>query len=103
MQVIVTTIVSSALLFFFLFVDFVHQDFWNCYNNLPPVEKLKPKSSYHLMKAGVRPLWEDPENERGGFWVLRIRKEDTYLSTNNTKGEGTNIFFFFFFFLEPIT
>lgn len=27
------------------------------------------------MKQGIQPVWEDPENENGGFWVLRFPKE----------------------------
>jgi len=53
------------------------QDFWKYFNNLPPVDKLRPKSSFHLMKDGISPLWEDPKNASGGFWALRVKKEDT--------------------------
>jgi len=28
-----------------------------------------------MMKKGILPVWEDPENERGGFWVLRFPKD----------------------------
>jgi len=56
------------------------QEFWKNFNNLPPVEKLKAKSSFHMMKAGIRPIWEDPENANGGFWALRVRREDTALA-----------------------
>jgi len=53
------------------------EGFWTCFNNLPSPDKLKPKSSYHMMKIGIRPIWEDPNNANGGFWVMRVRKEDT--------------------------
>jgi hypothetical protein len=53
------------------------QDFWKCFNNLPPVDKLRPKSSFHLMKDGISPLWEDPKNANGGFWAMRVRKQET--------------------------
>jgi len=53
------------------------QDFWKNFNNLPSVDRLKQKSSFHMMKAGIRPIWEDPENANGGFWATRVRKEDT--------------------------
>eukprot|EP00005_Dracoamoeba_jomungandri_P004686 CAMPEP_0174258300 /NCGR_PEP_ID=MMETSP0439-20130205/7315_1 /TAXON_ID=0 /ORGANISM="Stereomyxa ramosa, Strain Chinc5" /LENGTH=217 /DNA_ID=CAMNT_0015341755 /DNA_START=31 /DNA_END=684 /DNA_ORIENTATION=- len=52
------------------------QDFWKCFNNLPTVEKLKPKSSFHMMKDGISPLWEDPKNVNGGFWVMRVNKDN---------------------------
>ncbi|KAL6044145.1 mRNA cap-binding protein [Balamuthia mandrillaris] len=53
------------------------QDFWKCFNNLPPVNKLQPKSSFHLMKEGIPPLWEDPTNAEGGFWAFRVKKSET--------------------------
>jgi len=53
------------------------EDFWKCFNNLPPVDQLKLKSSFHLMKEGIKPIWEDPQNAAGGFWVTRIKKEST--------------------------
>lgn len=29
------------------------------------------------MHKGVKPLWEDPQNERGGAWNFRIAKAST--------------------------
>jgi hypothetical protein len=55
------------------------QEFWSCFNNLPPLGVLKPKESFHLMKknkkGGIRPIWEDEENKQGGEWIFRVRKE----------------------------
>jgi len=53
------------------------QRFWECFNNLPNPDKLVVKSSLHMMQKGVKPLWEDPKNENGGFWCLRTKKEDS--------------------------
>jgi translation initiation factor 4E len=53
------------------------QGFWNCFNVLPSVNELKTKSSYHLMRKGIKPIWEDPENAQGGMWSIRIKKEDS--------------------------
>eukprot|EP01088_Endostelium_zonatum_P003510 TRINITY_DN14720_c0_g1_i1.p1 TRINITY_DN14720_c0_g1~~TRINITY_DN14720_c0_g1_i1.p1 ORF type:complete len:221 (+),score=51.64 TRINITY_DN14720_c0_g1_i1:25-687(+) len=52
-------------------------EFWQCYNNLPSVDKLKPKTSFHLMKEGIKPIWEDPQNAEGGFWVFRVKDDNT--------------------------
>lgn len=52
------------------------QDFWGCFNNLPALQTLPMKSGVHFMKKGVKPLWEDLTNRRGGVWHFRLRKED---------------------------
>lgn len=33
---------------------------------------------FFLMKRGIFPTYEDPENQNGGYWSLRITKKDTY-------------------------
>jgi translation initiation factor 4E len=53
------------------------QSFWTWYNNLPSVSKLLPRTSYHLMAEGVRPLWEDAANIQGGNLSLKVAKKDT--------------------------
>lgn len=36
---------------------------------------MKLRDSVHLFKKGVKPLWEDPRNVRGGAWTFRVPKE----------------------------
>lgn len=48
--------------------------FWKCFESKVP-NSLEVKASLHLMKKGITPVWEDPENESGGFWVLRFPKD----------------------------
>ncbi|KAJ4356616.1 uncharacterized protein N0V89_004652 [Didymosphaeria variabile] len=50
------------------------KDFYQHFNNIP-VESLKLRDSIHLFHLGVKPLWEDPRNTRGGAWYFRIGKE----------------------------
>eukprot|EP01135_Chromosphaera_perkinsii_P004500 Nk52_evm24s284 gene=Nk52_evmTU24s284 len=50
------------------------EDFWAVYNNIAPAGKLVAGASYHLFKEGVEPKWEDPANEKGGKWLLAVRK-----------------------------
>lgn len=55
------------------------QDFWKFFNNLPSVDQLPPATSYHLMRNGVLPLWEDEANLSGGTFALRVpRKESSH-------------------------
>ena len=33
---------------------------------------------FFFMKAGVRPLWDAPENEKGGAWSKKVDASDTH-------------------------
>lgn len=59
-----------------VFVVQTIQDFWRWYNNLPSAAELDPSCTYHLMKHGIRPLWEDPGNVRGGNLTAKISCKD---------------------------
>lgn len=51
------------------------QHFWELYNNFPVEKMLRLRDSVHLFKKGVKPLWEDPRNLKGGAWTFRVPKE----------------------------
>ncbi|KAJ1552605.1 hypothetical protein HK405_010685 [Cladochytrium tenue] len=60
------------------------EDFWGVYNHVLKASQLAHGSNFHLFKEGVRPMWEDPANEKGGKWVLQIvrgNKKKTDLDT----------------------
>ncbi|TMW68490.1 hypothetical protein Poli38472_005958 [Pythium oligandrum] len=46
------------------------EDFWCLYNNVLTPTKLSVGSNYHLFKEGIRPMWEDPINAKGGKWIF---------------------------------
>ncbi|TYZ62772.1 hypothetical protein PybrP1_008448 [[Pythium] brassicae (nom. inval.)] len=46
------------------------EDFWCLYNNILVPTKLAIGSNYHLFKEGIRPMWEDPINAKGGKWIF---------------------------------
>ncbi|KAF2398673.1 translation initiation factor eIF4e [Trichodelitschia bisporula] len=48
--------------------------FWELYNNFD-LSDLPLRDSVHLFKQGVKPLWEDARNVRGGAWTFRVPKE----------------------------
>jgi translation initiation factor 4E len=50
------------------------EQWWSLYCHLLRPTELKPYRKLHLFKAGVKPMWEDPENIKGGKWILRLRK-----------------------------
>jgi len=54
------------------------QSYWRWTNNLPTAGQLESTCSYHLMKKGIRPIWEDKANVNGGSFTFRISSADTY-------------------------
>ncbi|EME81636.1 uncharacterized protein MYCFIDRAFT_78904 [Pseudocercospora fijiensis CIRAD86] len=50
------------------------QAFWKVYTHLQRPSKLPTVSDYHLFKAGIRPVWEDDSNKKGGKWTMRLKK-----------------------------
>jgi translation initiation factor 4E len=49
-------------------------EFWKVYVHLKRPSMLPVVSDYHFFKQGIRPVWEDEENKRGGKWILRLKK-----------------------------
>ena len=50
------------------------QAFWTVYSHLKRPSALPTVSDYHIFKEGIRPVWEDEENRRGGKWTMRLKK-----------------------------
>lgn len=50
------------------------QNFWTVYKHLKRPSLLPAVSDYHFFKEGIRPVWEDEENKRGGKWIMRLKK-----------------------------
>ena len=44
------------------------------YNHVSKANELALGSNFHFFKQGVRPEWEDSQNEKGGRWVIMIPK-----------------------------
>jgi len=49
------------------------EDFWRYYNHMVKPSKIETNSNYHFFKKGVKPMWEDPQNAKGGKWVLTMK------------------------------
>jgi translation initiation factor 4E len=50
------------------------EEFWKVYVHLKRPSTLPVVSDYHFFKEGIRPVWEDEENCKGGKWVIRLKK-----------------------------
>jgi hypothetical protein len=55
------------------------EDFWKLYKNLNNIDSIM----LFLMKEGIFPLWEDPENKSGGCWSYKIKKKDNFTTWKN--------------------
>lgn len=47
--------------------------FYRVYNNYP-WQKVKLRDTVHIFRKGTKPVWEDPENQKGGCWTFRVPK-----------------------------
>ncbi|EEH40954.1 translation initiation factor 4E [Paracoccidioides lutzii Pb01] len=47
--------------------------FYRVYNNYP-WDKVKLRDTVHIFRKGTKPVWEDPENFKGGCWTFRVPK-----------------------------
>lgn len=50
------------------------ESFWGVYSHLKRPSVLPTVSDYHIFRKGVRPVWEDEANKKGGKWVIRLKK-----------------------------
>ncbi|GMT32005.1 hypothetical protein PFISCL1PPCAC_23302, partial [Pristionchus fissidentatus] len=50
------------------------QQFWNVYSFLSRPDDIKEKLDIHFFKEGIRPVWEDQSNCKGGKYILRLKK-----------------------------
>lgn len=50
------------------------EEFWEMYAYLKRPSVLPVVSDFHLFKKGIRPIWEDDINKKGGKWVVRMKK-----------------------------
>ena len=47
--------------------------FYRVYNNYP-WDRVRLRDTVHIFRKGVKPMWEDPENLKGGCWKFRVPK-----------------------------
>lgn len=50
------------------------ESFWTIYTHLKRPSLLPTVSDYHIFKDGIRPVWEDEANKKGGKWIIRLKK-----------------------------
>jgi translation initiation factor 4E len=50
------------------------EQFWKIYDHIVRPNDFKVTTDYHLFKKGIKPTWEDPANNNGGKWMVRLKK-----------------------------
>lgn len=51
------------------------EDFWGLYNFLKAPSGLQAGCDYSFFKEGIEPMWEDPQNVRGGRWLINTNRQ----------------------------
>ncbi|CAI4226755.1 unnamed protein product [Auanema sp. JU1783] len=50
------------------------EEFWALYNNIRPPSGLSSTCDYNVFKENIQPMWEVPQNQNGGRWLINIDK-----------------------------
>eukprot|EP00590_Aulacoseira_subarctica_P003664 CAMPEP_0172414402 /NCGR_PEP_ID=MMETSP1064-20121228/1064_1 /TAXON_ID=202472 /ORGANISM="Aulacoseira subarctica , Strain CCAP 1002/5" /LENGTH=266 /DNA_ID=CAMNT_0013151055 /DNA_START=49 /DNA_END=847 /DNA_ORIENTATION=- len=50
------------------------EEFWTVYDWLNRPNDLPNTTDFHFFRKGIKPTWEDPENVKGGKWLIRLKK-----------------------------
>uniref|UniRef100_A0A1I7YB70 eIF-4F 25 kDa subunit n=1 Tax=Steinernema glaseri TaxID=37863 RepID=A0A1I7YB70_9BILA len=48
------------------------EGFWAIYNHILPPSRLEFGSDYYVFRQGIKPMWEDDNNARGGRWIINV-------------------------------
>jgi len=51
------------------------EDFWGYYQHFVRPEELPSNCEFFLFQDNIKPMWEDSNNENGGRFKLRIKKQ----------------------------
>ena len=66
------------------------EDFWAIYTHVELASRLSAFSDYSLFKRGVKPMWEDPANAKGGKWVINLEKRQRIQLLDEVHTESLN-------------
>ena len=46
------------------------------YNHIENASKLGAGCDYSIFKEGIKPMWEDSRNTKGGRWLINLEKKN---------------------------
>ena len=65
-------------------INFVSvKDFWLVTDCILSKSKMLLNGMFFIMKKGIKPIWEDPENTNGGYISWKLEKEDVTSAWEN--------------------
>jgi len=50
------------------------EEFWRVYGHICRPNEVPHSTDFHMFREGIKPVWEDPSNKRGGKLVVKVRK-----------------------------
>lgn len=56
-------------------VQYFHLHVCSLFNHIKLSSELRQGCDYSLFKSGIRPMWEDDANKRGGRWLINLDKK----------------------------
>lgn len=48
------------------------EQWWALYSHIVRLQDIPAHRDIHLFKKGIKPMWEDPANKKGGKWVINL-------------------------------
>ncbi|XP_050557463.1 eukaryotic translation initiation factor 4E1-like isoform X1 [Spodoptera frugiperda] len=48
------------------------EDYWCLYHHMKVPSELRLGQDYMIFKKGIQPMWEDPQNKKGGRWLIML-------------------------------
>ena len=51
------------------------EGFWSIFNQIPKINI--HSGMFFLMKENIFPLWEDEQNNKGGYWSYKVSKKES--------------------------
>jgi len=59
------------------------EDFWALYNHIETASNLQTGCDYAMFKYGIKPMWEDSRNKKGGRWLISLNKQQRATELDN--------------------
>jgi len=52
------------------------EEFWTLFHHIKKPSAIDIGANMHLFRTGIKPMWEDPSNQKGGKWTITLQGPD---------------------------